>query len=393
MKRRTTRLTTKKNYDQDHRHFGRHCHCCFCHAHDRVGTRYISIIPIFHYPIIPLSQAFHHLILPSLPLSPSLSAQEAPEIAFERFMLEHERSYSSREEMLNRFEIFKENLKEHHRLNEYALKTGSTARFGINKFADLTKEEFKNSMLSKVPAVRPDDWPVAADLPTDNLPTSFDWRQKGAVTPVKNQGQCGSCWSFSATGNVEGQWFLAGNKLTSLSEQNLVDCDHECMTYKGQKSCDSGCNGGLQPNAFTYIIKNGGIDTEEAYPYTAMDGTCKYNATGKGASISNFTMVSTDEEQIAAYLVQHGPLAIAADAAEWQAYIGGVFDFPCGKQLDHGILIVGYGTEKNIFGHEKPYWIVKNSWGSGWGKDGYLWIARGKGECGLNTFVSSAIVH
>jgi len=265
----------------------------------------------------------------------------------------------------------------------------------VNAFADITTEEFKNTYLSKYPAVRDPSAPVAPEVSAQALkavPPSFDWREKGAVTPVKNQGQCGSCWSFSTTGNVEGQRFLAGNSLTSLSEQNLVDCDHECMEYENQQACDAGCDGGLQPNAYSYIIKTGGIDTEASYAYTAADGSCSFSKDNIGAKISNWTMVSTDETQMAAYLVQHGPLAIAADAAEWQFYFGGVFDIPCGDTLDHGILIVGYGNETTIFGHHVDYWIVKNSWGATWGEQGYLKIQRGVGKCGLNTFVSSSII-
>jgi len=265
----------------------------------------------------------------------------------------------------------------------------------VNKFADLSADEFRNLYLSKQTPVRPSNWPVAAPASTEEieaLPSSFDWRSKGAVTGVKNQGQCGSCWSFSATGNVEGQWFLAGNQLVGLSEQNLVDCDHECTTYENQQSCDAGCDGGLQPNAYNYIIKTGGIDTEASYPYEAVDDTCRFNSKNIGAKISNWTFVSSNETEMAAYLVANGPLAIAADAIEWQFYFGGVFYAPCGTQLDHGILIVGYGVETDIFDQTMPYWIVKNSWGADWGDSGYLYIERGDGLCGLNQYVTSAIV-
>jgi len=151
----------------------------------------------------------------------------------------------------------------------------------MNLFGDMSKEEFKNKMLSKKPMndfINP-NWPVASLYSKEEvaaIPTSFDWRTKGAVTHVKNQGQCGSCWSFSTTGNVEGQHFLAGNKLVTISEQNLVDCDHQCMIYDGQQACDAGCDGGLMPNAFEYIIKNKGIDSEDSYPYEGFDSTCRY---------------------------------------------------------------------------------------------------------------------
>eukprot|EP01087_Luapelamoeba_hula_P025025 TRINITY_DN972_c0_g1_i1.p1 TRINITY_DN972_c0_g1~~TRINITY_DN972_c0_g1_i1.p1 ORF type:complete len:367 (+),score=62.35 TRINITY_DN972_c0_g1_i1:28-1101(+) len=306
--------------------------------------------------------------------------------------------YDTVEEHERRFGVFASNLDLIDKLNAQ----NSRAVFAINKFADLTQSEFKGQYCTT--RVVPQEQtgigyaPLFSQEQIQALPKSADWRSKGAVTPVKNQGQCGSCWAFSTTGNVEGQWFLANHtdkngKIVSLSEQNLVDCDHQCTTYDNQQSCDSGCDGGLQPNAYTYIIKNNGIDTESSYPYEGVDDTCRYNAANKGAMISNWTFVSKDENQMAAYLVAHGPLAIAADAAEWQFYVWGVFDAPCGTQLDHGILIVGYGTEVDEFGFSIDYWIVKNSWGDDWGLAGYLWIQRGVGECGLNTYVTSSIIN
>jgi len=269
-------------------------------------------------------------------------------------------------------------------------------RFGANKFADLTTAEFKNLYLNSKPAIRDPRWPVAPEVSADAiaaLPDAFDWRDKGAVTNVKDQGMCGSCWAFSTTGNVEGQWFLAGHAISGLSEQNLVDCDHECMMYEDEKSCDAGCDGGLQPNAYSYILKNGGIDSESSYPYSGEGNKkCSYKPTGRAATIANWTMVSQDEDQIAAYLVAHGPLAIAADAEMWQFYLGGVFYLPCGTSLDHGILIVGYGVETDIFDQQMPFWIIKNSWSDGWGESGYIRVERGNGRCGVNLFVSSSSV-
>lgn len=164
------------------------------------------------------------------------------------------------------------------------------------------------------------------------------------------------------------------------------------MTYDGSQSCDSGCQGGLQPNAFRYIMSNGGIDTESSYPYQAVDGTCSFNSANIGAKITNYTMVSTNETQIAAYLVANGPLSIAVDAAPWQFYVGGVYDLPCGSSLDHGVLIVGFGNQKNIIGHDVDYWLIKNSWGGSWGESGYIKLERGDGKCGCNQFVSSSII-
>jgi len=321
----------------------------------------------------------------------ALGLSTHPNDLFLDFIQTHKRVYASPAETVRKLAVFKNNLAKIEDLNSKF--PGVT--FGINKFADLTKEEFKSMYLSSKPMIRDHTLPVAplySEEEIKAIPSTWDWRPKGAVTPVKDQGGCGSCWSFSTTGNIEGQWFLAGNKLVGLSEQNLVDCDHQCSTYEGEKTCDDGCNGGLMQNAYQYVIKTGGIDTEASYPYQGIDGQCQFAAKNVGAKIRNFTMLSSNEDQMAAYLVQHGPVSIAANAEEWQFYIGGVFYIPCFTSLDHGILIVGYGNETDIFDQNMPYWIVKNSWGADWGENGYIRIERGDGKCGLNTYASSAIV-
>jgi cathepsin F len=304
---------------------------------------------------------------------------------FEYFKQKHGKTYTG-DEHAKRLSIYTANLEKIKDLN----KRSKTAVFGETKFADLTRDEFAASVLSPMTAVR-DESRVAPDIDVSDLPKEVDWRTKGVVTPIKNQGACGSCWAFSAIGNIEGQWALANHTLTQFSEQNLVDCDHECMQYDGGKSCDAGCNGGLQPNAYNYVIKAGGIDTESDYPYAGVNGQCQFKKQNIGASIKNWTMISKDEKQIAAQLNARGPLAIAADAVEWQFYIFGIFDLPCGSSLDHGILIVGYGSGESIIG-EQDYWIIKNSWGEGWGEHGYMRLHRGDGKCGVNQFVSSSIV-
>jgi len=288
--------------------------------------------------------------------------------------------------------VFQNNLKI---IDELSAKS-KTAKFGVTKFADLTPAEFEDAYLSKVPMNKKDpSWPVAPLYKEEQikaLPTAFDWRLKGAVTGVKNQGMCGSCWAFSAVGSMEGQWFLAGHPLTGLSEQNLVDCDHECMMYENEQTCDQGCDGGLMPNAFKYVVENSGIDTEAGYAYAGVDQTCNYSPSVKGATIKNWTMIASDEDQMAAYMVANGPISIAVDAELWQFYIGGVFDFPwCGSSLDHGVLIVGYNTTTDIINNPIDFWWVKNSWGDDWGYDGYIKLEKGTDECGDNLFPCSAI--
>jgi len=296
----------------------------------------------------------------------------------------------SDEESEHRFAIFNFNLNLVKALNRIS----PNAKYGITKFSHLSTHEFTNKYLNLQTTERTVSDPVAElyeQYQVDALPDTFDWRDKGAVTAVKNQGDCGSCWAFSTTGNIEGQWFLAGNKIVSLSEQNLVDCDHNC--YQNNTSdCDSGCEGGLQPNAYNYVIQNGGIDTEDSYPYTAEDDTCAFKAADVGAKITNWTFVSTDEGQIATYLVDHGPLAVAVDATIWQFYLGGVITVGCGTSLDHGVLIVGYGSETDIFDEYIDYWTIKNSWGADWGDSGYVYIEKGTGCCGVNTYVTCSTV-
>jgi len=313
-------------------------------------------------------------------------------LMFKQFAYQNNKTYSS-DEFSQKFIIFKNNLAKIDSLNAVQ---GRSTQFGVTKFADLSPVEFKKTYLgTRVPSPIPNlpMAPEVSDSVIKDIPTNFDWRTKGAVTPVKNQGQCGSCWAFSTTGNVEGMHFLSGKPLVGLSEQNLVDCDHECMIYEGESSCDAGCDGGLMPNAFHYIVANGGIDSESSYPYEGVDDTCSFKKSEVAATITNYTMVSHNESQMAAYMYQHGPLSIAADAEEWQFYIGGVFSGPCGTSLDHGILIVGYGKETDYLGFEIDYWWVKNSWGADWGISGYLMIQRGVGECGLNLFPCSSIIQ
>jgi len=208
------------------------------------------------------------------------------------------------------------------------------------------------------------------------IPTSFDWRNAApaVVTPVKNQQQCGSCWAFSTTGSVEGNVFIKSGKLISLSEQQLVDCS--------QAQGNQGCEGGLMDQAFQYIISNNGITSEANYAYTAMDGTCNTTAAAQVVStITGYTDVTSGSESALIAAVAQGPVSVAieADQACFQFYTGGILSDPsCGTNLDHGVLAVGYDSTQK-------YWIVKNSWGTSWGMSGYINIAMGMDECGINT--------
>ncbi|XP_073273174.1 cysteine protease RD19A-like [Primulina huaijiensis] len=308
---------------------------------------------------------------------------------FELFKRKFGKKYATQEEHDHRFSVFKANMRRARRHQ----KLDPSAEHGVTVFSDLTRSEFRSQLLGVNRKLRlPVDAHKAEILPTNDLPTDFDWRDHGAVTPVKNQGTCGSCWSFSTTGALEGANYLATGKLVSLSEQQLVDCDHECDPEE-QNACDSGCNGGLMNSALEYTLKSGGLMREDDYPYTGTDrGSCKFDKSKIVAKVANFSVVSLDEQQIAANLVKNGPLAVAINAAFMQTYIRGVScPLICSKRIDHGVLLVGYGAAgyAPIRFKDKPYWIIKNSWGAHWGEKGYYKICQGRNICGVDSLVST----
>ncbi|KAK9294682.1 hypothetical protein QLX08_010799 [Tetragonisca angustula] len=308
------------------------------------------------------------------------------EALFEVFIKKFEKTYDSADEKRDRFKIFKQNLKIIKDLQTFEQ---GTAVYGITMFSDLTPKEFKTRHLGlRTELKHENEIPLReAEIPDVPLPSNFDWRDHGVVTPIKDQGQCGSCWAFSVTGNVEGQYAIKHNQLLSLSEQELVDCD----------TLDEGCNGGYMENAYKSIERLGGLELESDYPYDAKNEECHFLEDKAKVQIVSAVNITSDEKKMAQWLIKNGPISIGINANAMQFYIGGVshpFNFLCNpKNLDHGVLIVGYGVSKYpLFHKELPYWIIKNSWGPRWGEHGYYRVYRGDGTCGVNTMASSAIV-
>ncbi|EGG17408.1 cysteine protease [Cavenderia fasciculata] len=341
---------------------------------------------------------------------------------FEGWIHRFEKSYESFD-FLQRFAVFKTNMDYVHEWNSKKLPTV----LELNQFADITNQEYRRLYLgTRINARHLLGTPgthemsnnfgkVFGDDDSDSSGATVDWRAKGAVSPIKNQGQCGSCWSFSTTGSVEGAHYISTGKMVPLSEQNLVDCS-------GSEG-NMGCQGGLMNLAFDYIIKNEGIDTEDSYPYSAETGKkCLFNKTNVGATISSYkNITSGDESNLADAVKNAGPVSVAIDASHnsFQLYSHGIYyEKDCSSvNLDHGVLVVGYGSgdpsslANNVGGRSGPkmvvfnnrmvktpssngdYWIVKNSWGSTWGSHGFIFMSMNRdNNCGIATSASYPIV-
>ncbi|KAJ7955989.1 Cysteine Protease [Quillaja saponaria] len=300
--------------------------------------------------------------------------------SFARFAHRHGKLYETVEEMKLRFGIFSENLKFIRSTN----KKGLPYTLAVNYFADWTWEEFRRNRLGAAQK-------CSATLKGNHkltdvvLPEKKDWRQEGIVTPVKDQGSCGSCWTFSTTGALEAAYSQAFGKNISLSEQQIVDCAGAFNNF--------GCNGGLPSQAFEYIKYNGGLDTEKAYPYTGKDGICKFSAENVAIKVLdsvNITLGAEDELKHAVAFVR--PVSVTFEVVSgFRFYKKGVYTSnTCGNtpfDVNHAVLAVGYGVEDGV-----PYWILKNSWGDNWGDNGYFKMELGKNLCGIATCASYPVV-
>jgi len=305
-----------------------------------------------------------------------------------QFKQEHSKVYESDEHESKRRDVFMKNVKTIEEHNWKYFNMQKSYYLGINQFADMTVEEFSQyNKLMKRPANKTNTIACTQYMPPLNwgAPQTVDWRDKGYVTPVKNQGQCGSCWSFSTTGSLEGQHFRKSGTLLSLSEQQLVDCS--------SKFGNQGCNGGLMDNAFEYINSVGGLETETEYPYEAQDDTCRFKKSEAAADLSGCKDIPAQSETgLMNAIASEGPVSVAIDASHqsFQLYSGGVYNEPeCSStELDHGVLTVGYGSQDGT-----EYWLVKNSWGTTWGDQGYIMMSRNKdNQCGIATAASFPVV-
>ncbi|KAL6637868.1 hypothetical protein ACP70R_025440 [Stipagrostis hirtigluma subsp. patula] len=296
----------------------------------------------------------------------------------ERWMAEHGRTYKDEAERARRLEIFRANAK---RIDAFNAAGEHGHRLATNRFADLTDDEFRAARTG----YRPPAAAAAAsgrfryeNVSLADAPRSMDWRTMGAVTGVKDQGDCGCCWAFSAVAAVEGLTKIRTGRLMSLSEQELVDCDVD--------GDDQGCDGGLMDNAFQFIARRGGLAAESTYPYRGEDGSCRSRAAAAvAASIRGHEDVPPNNEGALMAAVSRQPVSVAINGADFvfRFYDGGVMGGAgCGTELNHAITAVGYGTASDGTG----YWLMKNSWGASWGEGGYVRIrrgVRGEGVCGL----------
>ncbi|RZC33185.1 Peptidase C1 and/or Inhibitor I29 domain containing protein [Asbolus verrucosus] len=304
----------------------------------------------------------------------------------------YQKNYSNAEEESFRKQLFQKKLQQFEEHNERFRHGLETYEIGINQFTDMTDEEMRpyiHGLIQPSKVSKPlIEISSNASLGLDEnvvIPSSFDWRDQGAVTPVKDQGKCGSCWAFSVTGAIESQVKIAEgpNYNVSLSEQQLVDC----------VATNGGCRGGWMTNAFAYVASSDGIYSEDDYPYQGEVGTCMYNIIGEPAAcIQGYAELSKPDEGLLVEIVAtKGPVSVAIDTSDsFASYSGGVYYNPgCSPKIfSHAVLVVGYGSENG-----QDYWIVKNSWGEKWGDHGYIKMARNRdNNCGIASKASFPIL-
>ncbi|KAL6865206.1 hypothetical protein ACP4OV_016357 [Aristida adscensionis] len=303
--------------------------------------------------------------------------EEAMKARHEIWMVEYDRTYKDEAEKDHRFKVFKENIEFIERSNRAA--RNGTYLLAINQFADMSNEEFM-AMYARSEPMPSTTKNISGfkyvNVTLTEVPEEVDWIEKGAVTKIKNQKHCGCCWAFSAVAAVEGIHQIKTGELLSLSEQQLLDCTNE----------KSDCSSGRKNLAFAYIIHNGGIATEDAYPYTAEKGSCQ--SVKPVVKISGFEVVPTENEDALVASVAHQPVAVGVEATKFQFYKSGVFPSKdCGPTPNHGLTVVGYGSHAGT-----KYWLLRNQWGESWGEEGYMRLERGTNACGIAKYGSYPVV-
>jgi len=308
---------------------------------------------------------------------------------FEAWTKEHKKSYETLEERDHRYEVFENNMIQINAINNDPSKTWTA---GTNKFSDMTWDEFKHDYLMQAGqncSATSVNGPEYMEKVNANLPEHFDWRRYDAVSPIKDQGQCGSCWTFSTSGNIEAAARIHLRENHIVAEQQLVDC--------AQNFNNHGCNGGLPSQAFEYIHYAPGIMSEKDYPYTAKDGSCAFDATKAVVNVyGSVNITATDELEMQQALVGYQPVSIAFEVVDdFMHYKDGVYSSTKCKNgpedVNHAVLAVGYGVEHDDHKRTK-FWDVKNSWGTSWGNKGYFRIERGVNMCGLAQCTSFALI-
>ncbi|KAL7738275.1 hypothetical protein ACLKA6_006606 [Drosophila palustris] len=317
----------------------------------------------------------------------AISYADVLESEWESFKTEYGKIYANADEEQLRAQVFRDNKEMIDKHNENYLAGRETYEMGVNQFTDLLPKEFESLMLTGLNLTESSSLTdFTYTKPEDvEIPPAIDWRSMGAVTSVKNQDQCVSCWAFAAVGTLEGQHFLKTGQLISLSAQNLVDCATNAFDT-------GGCDGGDFKQALRYVEDNEGIDTESSYPYKAVQQPCRFDPRRIGATVRGIASVEENSEAALAYAVAtKGPIAVAIDASgPFNSYKRGVYNNPsCDNPFDHAVTVVGYGHDDK----DGDFWLVKNSWGSDWGEHGYIRMSRNRNnQCRIASFAFFPLV-
>ncbi|CAM4640925.1 unnamed protein product [Leuciscus chuanchicus] len=293
---------------------------------------------------------------------------------------QHNKSYRNTRDERHRRAVWEQNLLEILKHNEETAVGLHTFTLGLNQLSDMNADEVNPLMNGLLEEDLPEVNVTFSPLSRDHLPVPprVNWTEHGMVSPVQNQGRCGSCWAFSAVGALEGQMKRRTGALVPLSPQNLLDCS----VSLGNR----GCKGGYLSRAFLYIIQNNGIDSNSFYPYEHKEGVCRYSVTGRAGYCSSFRVLPRHDEAALQYAVANiGPVSVGVNAkpASFHRYRGGIYSDPhCRSGLvNHAVLVVGYGSENGL-----DYWLLKNSWGTAWGEKGFIRMERNKNMCGISSF-------